>query len=425
MQVVWEANTADFAKRKRAARACAKCQKRKKRCHHTFANDSTGDNLYQEDLDSVLPNLAHQEPIRFVGDLNAESILTDLSRRSKGAIRQSRVGTWVEPSEEAEQPTQDEAQRNIGTRQSLPQTVEKFAKTERSKRTITLHEKQYLQAVGAFRVLPQATQEFLVTSYIRRIDSLLPIIDGSRFLQEYVAGTASIFLVQAMCMVTCKSEEASPYLRLTEEGPLISPIRFARALYTGLNAAMKADLEFNRLTEVQILALMSLHNDGPGGLEESSMHLAQAIHNAHSAGLHILTSDRRTNDEASYTWWSLWVLDKFNSCLGGRAIMIADRDIGIPRPEIEADEHARSRSLAVWLALASLLSDVISFYRPTSNPDSTGWETDFPTFGSLTEGIPIPNPSYQSMLHTLFSVPSLKLIYSQYASNYATISLQF
>ena len=35
--IVFEADNADFKNRKRAARACVSCQKRKKRCNHTFA----------------------------------------------------------------------------------------------------------------------------------------------------------------------------------------------------------------------------------------------------------------------------------------------------------------------------------------------------------------------------------------------------
>lgn len=144
MQVVWEADTAAFASRKRAARACTKCRAAKKRCHHTFQRppeqqaDSDG-------LDRVLPNLTHKEPIRFVGDLNPESILTDLSSRSKGAARISRVGTWVEQSRDPSHgglPSEDlgPALRSCN---KTPINVEKYGKFEGGRRVLTGHQRNY------------------------------------------------------------------------------------------------------------------------------------------------------------------------------------------------------------------------------------------------------------------------------------------
>lgn len=185
-----------------------------------------------------------------------------------------------------------------------------------------------------------------------------------------------------MCMVACKTEEAIPYLKLYEEGSLMDPIPFARALHTGLDAAMKADLEADRFTKVQIMTLMSLHNDGPGGIEESSMHLVMAIHDGQTTGLHINTPGRTLNDQGAMLWWTLWTLDKFNACLGGRPLVIADRDIDIKRPNLEP--NARSQVMAVWLAMGDLLDQIIEYYRPAADQNASGWEGDFPSFEDLT-----------------------------------------
>ncbi|KAK5234413.1 hypothetical protein LTR47_004446 [Exophiala xenobiotica] len=385
MQVVWEADTAAFANRKRAARACTKCRAAKKRCHHTFQRppeqqaDSDG-------LDRVLPNLTHKEPIRFVGDTNPESILTDLSSRAKGATRISRVGTWVEQSRH---PQDDFPPEDLGpparSCNKTPINVEKYGKFEGGRRVLTGHQRNYLQAVGAFRVLPKATQDALITTYISCLDGLLPILHGPKLLRDWTEGRCSIFLIQAICLVTCKTEEAAPYLRLYDDGPLLDPIPFARSLHTGLDAAMKADLEPDRVTKIQILTLMHLHNDGPGGIEESSLHLSQAIHDAWTAGIHIQTPGRTPRDQASMLWWTIWTLDKFNACLGGRPIMIANRDIDIKEPPLESS--TKSQVIHVWLRLGNLLDEVIEFYRPTANPDATGWETDFPSYALLTQDI--------------------------------------
>ena len=375
--MVWEANTADFAKRKRAARACENCQKRKKRCSHTFSRDSRGND---HEVDQAVSKLVQRDYIRFIGDLNPESILTDLSSRAKGAPRPNRLGTWVQAVPELDH---HDGAPTTPAAKIIP-AAERYRQVERGRRTLTGHQKNYLQAVGAFRVLPKLTQDVLIGCYIAHIDPLLPVLDGGRLLAAYNAGNLSTWLLQAVCLVACKSEEAADFLRLTEDGVLMDPINFARTLHTGLDAAMKADLEADRLTKVQILTLMSLHNDGPGGIEESSMHLLQAIHESHTAGLHILTHGRNPDDEKSYTWWSIWVLDKINACLGGRAIMVSDHDMGLPRPKpIDADLHSRSSALCMWLALADQLVKVIEYYRPNADQDSPGWEDGFPSFHEI------------------------------------------
>jgi hypothetical protein len=385
MQVVWEADTAAFASRKRAARACQKCRSAKKRCHHTFQRDPD-QQADTDGLDRVLPNLTHKEPIRFVGDLNPESILTDLSSRLEGGKRISRVGTWVEQSRHLQDHLpQEDLGPVLKHGEKTPINVEKYGKIEGGRRTLTGHQRNYLQAVGAFRVLPKATQDALFTTYIACFDGILPIFDGSKLLRDYTEGRCSIFLLQAIALVTCKTEEAAPYLRLYEDGPLLDPIPFARSLHTGLDAAMKADLEPDRVTKIQILTLMHLHNDGPGGIEESSLHLSQAIHDAWTAGLHIHTPGRTLVDPSSMLWWTIWTLDKLNACVGGRPIMIANRDIDIARPPLSDD--SKSQIICAWLRLGDLLDEVIEFYRPIADLNSTGWETEFPSYKSLLEGI--------------------------------------
>lgn len=426
MQVVWEADTAAFASRKRAARACPKCRSAKKRCHHTFQRDPD-QQADTDGLDRVLPNLTHKEPIRFVGDLNPESILTDLSSRLEGGKRISRVGTWVEQSRHLQDHLpQEDLGPVLKHGEKTPINVEKYGKIEGGRRTLTGHQRNYLQAVGAFRVLPKATQDALFTTYIACFDGILPVFDGGKLLRDYTEGRCSIFLLQAIALVTCKTEEAAPYLRLYEDGPLLDPIPFARSLHTGLDAAMKADLEPDRVTKVQILTLMHLHNDGPGGIEESSLHLSQAIHDAWTAGLHIHTPGRTLVDSSSMLWWTIWTLDKLNACVGGRPIMIANRDIDIARPPLTDDP--KNQIVWAWLRLGDLLDEVIEFYRPVADLSSTGWETEFPTYRSLLEGIDISSlpTSEQSKLSLLRVHNNSKLmIMVQVSSRFATTLLPF
>ncbi|KAK5083650.1 hypothetical protein LTR05_006154 [Lithohypha guttulata] len=414
MLTVFEANNADFKNRKRAARACAQCQKRKKKCAHTFAQ-TTDQQAEKDTAEKVLPQLSHKEPVKFVGDLNPESVLTDLTQRSKDSPRYSRVGIWVEQSrlEQEQFRRQQEAAARNGIANNADASditakkqaaVHRYSKVERGRRTLTGHQKNYLQAVGALRVLPKATQDALVTTYVACIDPLFPVIACKKLLQDYTNGEASVFLIQAICLVACKTQEAVPYLRLYEDGPLMDPIPFARALHTGLDAAMKADLEADRFTKVQILTLMSLHNDGPGGIEESSLHLVMAIHDAQTTGLHINTPGRTPNDEQAMLWWTLWTLDKFNACLGGRPLMIAERDIDIDRPSVEP--NARSQTMAVWLEMGNLLDRVIEYYRPGVDLDTAGWEDEFPSFQDLTQNcaVNLLGDSQRNLLEIAYNI---------------------
>lgn len=326
--------------------------------------------------------------------------------------RHSRIGVWVEQSrleQDQYRRQQEAAAKNSKSGETEPSAkkhaaVQRYAKIEKGRRTLTGHQRSFLQSVGALRVLPKATQDVLVTTYVACIDPLLPIIDCKKLLQDYTNGEASPFLIQAICLVACKTEEAIPYLRLYEEGQLMEQIPFARALHTGLDAAMKADLEADRFTKIQIMTLMSLHNDGPGGIEESSLHLAMAIHDAQTTGLHINTPGRTPNDQAGMLWWTLWTLDKFNACLGGRPLVMADRDIDIGRPTLES--NVRSQSMGVWLSMGDLLDKVIEFYRPNADPDAAGWESDFPSFTDITShcSMDMLEPSHRNILEVCYNI---------------------
>ena len=331
--------------------------------------------------------------------------MTDLSSRSKGSNRVSRIGTFVEQSKARPEELQIQFAEPPSTKhgEKLPFNVEKYGKGDGGRRTLTAPHRNYLQAVGAFRVLPKDTQDAMVTTYISCIDGLIPILNGGNLLRDYTSGNISIFLVQAICLVTCKIPEVDQFLRLYEDGPLLDPILFSRSLHIGLDAAMKADLEPDRMTKVQILTLMHLHNDGPGGIEESSQHLSQAIHDAWTAGLHIQTPGRTPTDEASLLWWMIWTLDRINACIGGRPIMIADRDIDLTRPPLSVNDRA---PITVWLRLGDLLDQIIDFYRPTADPDASGWEAQFPSWNSMLEDIDLEGTldSHLTVLELCYNV---------------------
>lgn len=207
MQIFFEANTADFAKRRRVARACATCQKRKKRCQHVFKDQQSTD-------DPAVPVFAHKEPVRFRGDLNPESVLRDLSSRSKGVPRECPVGVLLDPALQAEtHGTQRGTSPNELHGRKGSVNADRHGKIDRGLRTLSIPEKTYLQSVGAFRRLPKTTEDVLITTWFSCIDGILPILDGARFLRCYAAkpvSDVSPFLILAMCLITCKTGMLPP-----------------------------------------------------------------------------------------------------------------------------------------------------------------------------------------------------------------------
>ncbi|KAJ5953389.1 hypothetical protein N7454_000285 [Penicillium verhagenii] len=197
------------------------------------------------------------------------------------------------------------------------------------------------------------------------------------FVNAQAQGSVSIFLERAICLVAAKDPEAPSGLRLVEEGPTVPTRQFCSSIHNGLTVAMDMELESDRLTRIRILALMSLHFEGNDGGEAASLHLCKAIHQAQTIGLHLDRPDRKSEDPLVKLFWGLWTLDKMHASIGGRPVLLADRDIGIPRSKT----HPQG-AFGVWLAISDLLATVISYYRPSAVITS-GWEEGFPAFEDI------------------------------------------
>lgn len=320
-------------------------------------------------------NSTVNESPRFVGDMNPEAIL--LQRESDMPNESPNIGVWVGSSNEETdesshlgQLPREDVCRTLGTR---------LQSAEDPDSTIRAYRRKYLCAVGVFDTLPQSTQECLVTIYFSKVHPILPLIEKTSFMHSFSEGTVSPHLVKSICLVACKDERAANYLRLSEDAPALNPRLFATKVYAALVAAVNAGLEVDRVTRIRILALMSLHSEGFSGAEAASMHLTQAIHDSQTAGLQI---DRPERDHQSNSlFWCLWTLDKLNASIGGRPIMIADRDIGIAKPDIGSKKQREASD--IWLEIANMLARVIDLYRPFRRTGMTSWEDDFPTFESI------------------------------------------
>ena len=228
--------------------------------------------------------------------------------------------------------------------------------------------------------LPAATREPLTATYFSKANQIIPLLEKDKFLKAQAEGVTSVFLERAICLVAAKNPASSRHLRLVGDGPVVSARQFCSDIYKGLTVAMDAELELDRLTRIRVLALMSLHCEGYEGAEPASLHLCQAIHQAQTVGLHLERPDRTSADPLVKLFWSLWTLDKLHASIGGRPIILADRDIGIGKPNAHAQESPRA--FGVWFAISELLATVISFYQPSAGT-SSGWEEGFPAFEDI------------------------------------------
>jgi hypothetical protein len=172
---------------------------------------------------------------------------------------------------------------------------------------------------------------------------------------------------------------------LSDDGPLLEPLEFASKLLEGLDAAIKADLEPDRVSKIQALALMHLYNDGLAGADRSSTYLSHAISEAWSMRLHLKTPGNPDQDQYDFLWWSLRNFDRLNKPITGTApFMIDDTDIGIERI-IPRKDNYRSKLMGVALMLGDLITTATKVYKASSTTTMDDCH-DFPSLSELTAG---------------------------------------
>lgn len=312
-----------------------------------------------------------------MGDLNPESLIRERLDESTGSPLRDRIGLWINS------PAAQKAKSRSVQRGQV--TAEEYAANSPTQRAIdgqtiasVLHQR-FIAGMQACEQLPLATCQSLSAIYFSKVNHIIPIVD-QEFCPAQSEGSASVFLEKAICLAAAKTRAASPHLRLVSDGPILPSRQFCSEIYKGLVVAMNAELEPDRLTRIRVLALMSLHCEGLEGAEAASSHLCQAIHQAQTVGLHLGRPNQTSTDSLTKLFWCLWTLDKMHASIGGRPVLLADRDIGIVKPNVSA--QTSRGAFEVWLAVSDLLATVISFYRPSAETTS-GWEEGFPAFEDI------------------------------------------
>ncbi|EME47128.1 hypothetical protein DOTSEDRAFT_165938 [Dothistroma septosporum NZE10] len=241
----------------------------------------------------------------------------------------------------------------------------------------------------------------LIDIYFRKIHPIFPILNEEKIRNGHARVTTPEPLAHAICLVAAKDPEATPHLRLSESAVPLAPREFCSRLHASVMAAIRVPSRYEKITLIRILALASLHAEGQDGAEEAAMCANQAMHYTQTLGWHLgQQTDVASGDDLTTKrlFWCLWSLDRINSCIYGRPIMMSDIDIAIETFEPGESGYP---AFEVWLYITRLMNKIIHFYRPGNPPSVTGWEEEhYPSFEeAVDEGQAWDQP--QSVLATL------------------------
>ena len=310
--------------------------------------------------------------------MTPESVLRGRNQeRGIGGPSQSQIGYFVSSRDKELEPNE-----HNGGIESAGLSITPTKQQRKMRIQIALE--SYLQALDVSILPPSGDTDMLLEIYFSSVHPLLPIINEDIFMAEYKAGAVPKVLVQAVCLVASRHDAARPHLRLENETEtVLEPKEFSDRLYSSVVAALNARLETEKLILIQVNALLSINREISAEHDDNSVHLAKAVQYAHSLGLHLGRARKEHRDEwMEKLFWCLWGLDKLaNGSINARPTQLKEADIGLTN--MMNMKKYRHTAFGMWLRLCTYLEKIITFYRPSADPTSTGWEEDFPAFEDI------------------------------------------
>ncbi|OGM48717.1 fungal specific transcription factor [Aspergillus bombycis] len=334
---------------------------------------------------------------RFIGDLNPVVLFVDdgSMRLMRGRAHQQDVGVWLDGENEFIEKGENASHEERSSSNTRYQV-------SRSKR--------HSGCAGPL-LPPRQTQEALINIYFHRIHPMLPLVHEEDFQMQFRNGTVSLYLVQAICLVASKERDAEPLLQLGDRTETIPPRKFSDLLYDDLCYAITMRLERKRMALIQTLALASLHTSRPKSFEDASLYLAQAIHHAHTVGLHFLKCGPERHEKPLVTlFWCLWSLDRWTAAIHGRPLVIHDRDLGQQLTDVIDLFDSPFR---VWLSLASIMGEVMVVYRPMLDAPVDENKPEIPRFEELIAKCQAENIPLDQMLSFELAYHAIALLASR------------
>ena len=211
---------------------------------------------------------------------------------------------------------------------------------------------EYLKSIEAFSMPLRDNRDGLIDLYCNSIHTVLPLLDKDQFVKLHEIGQAPTLLLHAVLLVAARHPKARPFLGS-------QPVRlFCSTTAEKFRALLYAEVEQDRLTLVRVYALLSLHSEGPDGLENSCYDLQKAIHYSISLGIH---HDRPFVDqeELRKLWWTVWCMDRINACVNARPLICNLEDVSV-RVITKAEHY----NLGQLIDSCIRLENVIYLYRP-------------------------------------------------------------
>lgn len=214
---------------------------------------------------------------------------------------------------------------------------------------------EYLLSIDAFSMPLRENRDGLINLYLKSIHKLLPLLDMIQFVKLHSIGQAPTLLLHAVLLVAARHPQANQFLAA-------QAVRdFCVKTAEKIKALLFAEVEQDRLTLVRVYALLSLHSEGPDGLENSCADLQKAVHYSVSLGIHH-ESPFVDRNELRKLWWSVWCLDRINACVNARPLIINLEDVSAPLFEESEDSN-----LHKLVQCCLKLEHVIYLYRPNSS----------------------------------------------------------
>lgn len=319
---------------------------------------------------------------RFISDLNPEAAF--LNRPSSHDADSQRppnddIGIWVDRQEWEALLRQKKQSSSSGNRSAQAST--------------TPVEKPHAAALSS-----------LIDVYFQRIHPFLPLVDETEFREQHAAGLVPEPLAYAVCLVAAKDPLAEQHLRLGQSSAPLPPREYCSRLHAAVMGFLRGPCRYDKVTLIRILTLTSMHNEGADVAEDASMLLSQAMHHAQTLGIHLgqQSSTSTGNDLAmKRLFWCLYALDRANSSMNGRPIIMSDADIAI---EPFTPGESGYPAFEAWLRITDLLNKIIGFYRPRVSTDITGWEDHFPGLEEIFDDARAWNlpQSQQATLHLFY-----------------------
>lgn len=250
----------------------------------------------------------------------------------------------------------------------------------------------YLSSINAFSMPLKHIRDGLVDIYFEHMDTCLPLVDKQQFLNLHRQGQAPTLLMHAVLLAASRHSQAQTYIQNLRQ--------FAASTASKIRALLFAEVEQDRLTLVRVYALVSLHAEGPDGAEQGCSDLQHAIHYSISLGIH---HDRPFINKTSLKqlWWSIWCLDRLNSLINARPVIIDSRDVEVSK----LDDNSQ---LSRLVSILETHSTIMNLYRGRNSDVSMKTVTELDITRHKLQPLDTDTPFLQLVCHTL-----LLLSYSQ------------